>query len=127
MNQLDLTSGCFFDPILDHEATNMNSENFSEKPDKKIIYRRIKRELIGAEKTKKSLKEAISFKHIKIEELMHSYVDFDIKDKQLYVVLDCIELVLHSSYFIFERKHFYLYSNFILRRSYFHLPERIFN
>ncbi len=108
MNQLDLTSSCFFDPIPDQGATNMNSgyfsTNFSKKPNKKITYKRIKRELIGAEKTKESLREAISFKHIKIEELMRSYVDYLIEDKQLYVVLDCIELVQNS--------YSYLYKNF---------------
>ena len=88
MNQLDLKSDCFFDlsEVLD-AASNMNSVN------RKMKRRRINRNLIGAEMTKETLREAISFKHIKIEELMHSYVDYLIMDKQLYVVLDCIELV----------------------------------
>jgi hypothetical protein len=88
MNQLALKSDCFFDlsEVLD-TAPNMNVIN------RKMKRRRINRNLIGVEKTKESLREAISFKQIKIEELIHGYVDYLIMEKQLYVVLDCTELV----------------------------------
>ena len=49
--------------------------------------------MIGKAKAKESLKEVIAFKLIKIEELMQNYFDFYIKDKNLYVVLDSIDLV----------------------------------
>ena len=58
-----------------------------------LIIKKINRKEIGIDKLKQSLKEVIAFKLIKIEELLHNYIDFYIKDKQLYVVLDFIDLV----------------------------------
>ncbi len=60
---------------------------------KRKIFKKINRDLIGTEKIKQSLKEAIGFKLLKIEELMHNYIDDFIKEKQLFVVLENVEKV----------------------------------
>lgn len=92
---------CFFDLSEVLDPANINSIC------RKIRRRRINRKLIGAEKTKETLREAISFKHIKIEELMHNYVDYLIMDKQLYVIMDCIELVFAIPLFFYLFKSFF--------------------
>ena len=58
-----------------------------------LIIKKINRKEIGLDNLKQSLKEVIAFKLIKIEELLHNYIDYYIKDKQLYAVLDFIDLV----------------------------------
>jgi hypothetical protein len=55
---------------------------------------RINRELIGTEKMKQSLREAIAFTKLKNENLMHNYISHCIEDKQLYVFIDSIVLVI---------------------------------
>ncbi len=88
---------CF---VIDKKKSNKNTFNtnfsslrpeFDKYPNK--IIKQINREEIGLDKLKQSLKEVIAFKLIKIEELLYNYVDFYIKDKQLYFVLDFIDLV----------------------------------
>ena len=88
---------CF---VIDKKKSNKNTfnTNFSSlKPElnkyQNKIIKKINREQVGLDKLKQSLKEVIAFKLIKIEELLHNYIDFYIKDKQLYVVLNCIDLV----------------------------------
>jgi hypothetical protein len=56
--------------------------------------------MLGIDKLKESLREAIAFTHIKLEELMHSYVSYFINNKQLYVVLDFDQ---HVNLFIFNQ------------------------
>ena len=88
---------CF---VIDKKKSNKNAfnTNFSSlKPEsnkyQNKIIKKINREQVGLDKLKQSLKEVVAFKLIKLEELLHNYVDFFIKDKQLYVVLDFIDLV----------------------------------
>ena len=57
------------------------------------IIKKINRDLIGPDKLKLSLKEAIGFKQLKIEELMYNYISDFIKEKQLFVILEDVEKV----------------------------------
>jgi len=94
---------CFVLDKMKSNKININKKNlsltteFNKYPNK--IIKRINRKEIGLDKLKQSLKEVIAFKLIKIEELLYNYVDFYIKDKQLYVVLDFIDLV--NKYLLF--------------------------
>ena len=60
---------------------------------KRKIIKKINRDLIGTDKIKQSLKEAIAFKQLKNEELMHTYLSEFIKEKQLFVILQDFEKV----------------------------------
>ncbi len=55
--------------------------------------RKLNRDKLGTDKLKQSLREAIAFTSLNMEELMHNYVDYFINVKQLYVVLDFVEKV----------------------------------
>ena len=56
--------------------------------------KKINRDLIGPDKIKQSLKEAIGFRLLKIEELMHNYIGDFIKEKQLFVILENADKVI---------------------------------
>jgi hypothetical protein len=56
--------------------------------------KKINRDLIGPDKLKQSLKEAIGFKLLKIEELMHNYIGDFVKEKQLFVILENVDKVV---------------------------------
>ena len=87
----------FFDweyVVLDKKkSTKISLNNSFTSLKTELIIKKINRKEIGIDKLKQSLKEVIAFKLIKIEELLHNYIDYYIKDKQLYVVLDFIDLV----------------------------------
>ena len=88
---------CFVLDKMKSKKNTFNTNFSSLKPElnnysNKII-KKINPKQFGLDKLKQSLKEVIAFKLIKIEELLYNYVDFYIKDKQLYVVLDFIDLV----------------------------------
>ena len=54
---------------------------------------------------KQSLREAIAFTKLKNENLIHNYISHCIEDKQLYVLIDCIDLVnkyILSNYLIID-------------------------
>jgi hypothetical protein len=57
------------------------------------IIKKINRDFIGTDKIKHSLKEAIAFKQLKIEELMHNYLSDFIKERQLFVILEDVDRV----------------------------------
>ena len=95
---------CFVRDKMKSNKININKKNLClttefNKYQNKII-KKINRKEIGLDKLKQSLKEVIAFKLIKIEELLHNYVDYYIKDKQLYLVLDFIDLVNKYLFFI---------------------------
>ena len=48
---------------------------------------------------KESLREAIAFTKLKHESLIHNYVSYCISEKQLYVYINCIDLV--NKYLLF--------------------------
>ncbi len=60
---------------------------------KSKIIKKINRDSIGTDKSKQSLKEAIAFELLKIEELMHNYISYFIKEKQLFVILENVDKV----------------------------------
>jgi hypothetical protein len=55
--------------------------------------RKLNHDKLSIDKLKQSLREAIAFTNLKIEELMHNYVSYFIEDKELYVVLDFVQQV----------------------------------
>ena len=57
------------------------------------IIKKINRDLIGTRKIKQSLKEAIAFKQLKNEELIHNYLSDFIKEKQLFLILEDVDRV----------------------------------
>ena len=59
-------------------------------------------ESLGLDKIKQSLKEIIAFTRIHIEELMHNYLSYFIEEKQLYVVIDVIDMVFVNCFFFFK-------------------------
>ena len=67
--------------------------NFSIYQKKRKIIKKINRDLIGTDKIKQSLKEAIAFKLLKNEELMHSFLSDFIKERQLFVILEDVDKV----------------------------------
>ncbi len=68
--------------------------------------------MIGADKLKLSLKEAIGFKQLKLEDLIHNYIGDFIREKQLFVLLEDVEKV-ENLFFIFKKKN-----NFIIQRTF---------
>ncbi len=60
---------------------------------KRKIVKKLNRDKLGIDKLKQSLREAIAFTNLNMEELMHNYVSYFIEDKELYVVLDFVQQV----------------------------------
>jgi hypothetical protein len=67
------------------------------------IIKKINRGLIGADKLKLSLREAIGFKQLKLEDLIHNYIGDFIREKQLFVLLEDVEKV--KIYFLSLKKN----------------------
>jgi len=84
----------FFDwKCLVEEKQNSKGKNDESTKHQNKIIKKINRDLIDPNKLNQSLKEAIAFKLIKSDKLMHNYIDYYINEKHLYVVLDSIDLV----------------------------------
>ena len=56
------------------------------------MLKQINRDILTDEQLKSTLKEAIMFTRIKNEDLLHNYLRYFIEDKQLFMVMNCIQV-----------------------------------
>ena len=56
------------------------------------MLKKINRDILTDEQLKSTLKEAIMFTRIKNEDLLHNYLRYFIEDKQLFMVMNCIQV-----------------------------------